>query len=728
MHFTPPGNIQTIPSVSTEEISPLEGTVYESECAVAVTKIISPDPIPKDEVELTNDEDARDEVGTESSDDQTTTSRPLGDDISNAMDFVPNDREQDQMEIAEISTTIDEYATFAVRDHCPQDISDETLHLDSMEAISMVGLLESPVVQAIIVDAALSKTDQVVIINFPVVDAEKVVVTQSEDIKLAQRIEQETECIEETNNEQETDASGFQEDIASPTDAEISPTNSDEILTAQTPDLVILTDHIETPDHSYFPSSPNSAQAIEASMDHNEVVSPKANELNDDSIFLSSPRSPITRSPTSRLVQRAMADPPTPTLEDVTATITLGSLAQLEDDKAILRSFLDRMAVSKESKPELTPPEDANYARRESLQNRRDSDVVRQALASPRQPLEDKDGNTFSPQKLPLASSANSPLTNVVTKDENVTELERIIPSIDELLAKPIEKGSPRRSSRSKSTRVASSTTDRKTIAVRRNDGNDTINLTKTDAQLVAVETRRNTRKNKGPCLNVQDTLVKWRAELVVHGKDGDTPEPKTLQTEQKGVRWSQTLWFLNETTGLSEQAPLVDNTPAPTVNPIAILLPGPESSSTDSETNTSRPRRASRSQTPRIRRLRGLGTMNGTPAKNILASTLLPDEVTEPTEELTLTQIPEKPPTMTLSAIATSTVKNNKSRLQQPTKLNLNPSIKSVVSAAAENKESVAKTVQAKKSTTAAGASKKSASMLPVAGTSKKRTTRNLT
>ena len=64
--------------------------------------------------------------------------------------------------------------------------------------------------------------------------------------------------------------------------------------------------------------------------------------------------------------------------EDATMTFAF------DDDTALLKNFLSRAAASKANKAE-------NIARRESLQNRRDSDVVRHALASPRKVLEDKD-------------------------------------------------------------------------------------------------------------------------------------------------------------------------------------------------------------------------------------------------------------------------------------------------------------------------------------------------
>jgi hypothetical protein len=440
----------------------------------------------------------------------------------------------------------------------------------------------------------------------------------------------------------------------------------------------------------------------------------------------------VASSPVAKLVQPVEADPPTPTLEDVTATITLSSLAQLEDDKAILRSFLDRAAASKENKAAMARLDGDNYSRRESLQNRRDSDAIRQALASPRQPLEHKDGNTFSPRKLTQSESLGSPI--VKKPIDESTDPERILPPIDDLLPKPTGKTSPRRSGRSRVHKSAQTSngllSDRRQIAVRRNDGNDTINLTKTDAQILALETRRNTRKNKGSSLSVQDRLLKWRAELVVLGKDGVTPEPKALQDDQKGVRWGQTLKFLNEVTGMSEEAPLLDNSQPSKADPLALdpMLVASSSSESDAAQG-SRPKRASRQQTPKIRRMRGLGVANGTPSKGVLAATLLPDELAEGLDDIsTVSQPTERTTTVTVAAIASSVVKSNKSRIQPPTKLNLNPSIKSVSSGTSDAKEDAKKLSQIKKPTVVAVA-RKQVSMLPVAGANiaNKRGTRKL-
>jgi hypothetical protein len=431
--------------------------------------------------------------------------------------------------------------------------------------------------------------------------------------------------------------------------------------------------------------------------DSSEFTTPPSPTSSSSSSSSSPPLSPMPK-----LLHPVLPDPPTPTVEDITATITISSLAQLEDDKAILRSFLDRAAASKGVKATMKV-DDSACGRRESVQNRRDSDTVRQALASPRQPLEDKDNNTFSPGTRLSKSAPLSPTLKPM--DDNFPTANLIIPPIDDLL-KQSKPRSPRRSGRSKSQKTANSTGDYQRITLRRNDGNETINLTKSEAQLLALETRRNTKKNKGTALTVQDRVVKYHADLAVLGKDGQSPGSQTGNEGKKSLRWSETLSFLNEETGQSETAPILDNAQLPSKPVNVILLPAPPPRDDGTIVNL-RPRKAPKVQTPR-RRVRALRSSMGTPAaKELLAAAVMPDEVTE---TLDLTKAMEEPPLVTPAAISGTIVSKAppKSRLQQPSKLNLIPSVKSVTLPAVVNTKEVPKK---------SGIPRKQTSLLPVAG-----------
>jgi hypothetical protein len=205
---------------------------------------------------------------------------------------------------------------------------------------------------------------------------------------------------------------------------------------------------------------------------------------------------------------------------------------------------------------------------------------------------------------------------------------------------------------------------------------------------------------------------------LTVLGIEGASPGPKGPKVlkepkkEPRIVKWSETLNFLNEATGQSEEAPLLDNAQAPKTAEVSDIIA--ESSPEEELTPAPKPKRKAKQPSTKSRRVRGLGVTNGTPARGVLAATLLPDELADAIEERA---IAEKPATVTITAVGTPSIKTNKSRLQQPSKLNLNPSIKSV-SITSDSKDDTQKSVQIKKLTT----SKKQVSMLPVAGTSSKR------
>jgi hypothetical protein len=232
---------------------------------------------------------------------------------------------------------------------------------------------------------------------------------------------------------------------------------------------------------------------------------------------------------------------------------------------------------------------------------------------------------------------------------------------------------------------------------VRLNEGNDTINLTKSEAQITAILTRRNTRKNKGAALSVPDRLVKWRADVEVLGKDGATPDPKDVAGNTKRVGWTATICYLDQATGKHGVAPLVDasqNSAEP--EPLEPMTAGQPARAT----------RSTRSSTPRLRKVRGLGATNGTPAKEVLSSTILPDELAEDT---LIQDVPKPEPKKRVDISSTS--KNQKSRIPPPRKLNLNPSVKSVASAVKED------TLRLFATGSGAAGGKKQGSMLPVTG-----------
>lgn len=310
---------------------------------------------------------------------------------------------------------------------------------------------------------------------------------------------------------------------------------------------------------------------------------------------------------------RSPSPPPRPEsgLDDATATM------HLDDDTALLKDFLTRAAASKANKV-------ATIARRTSLQNRRDSDAVRQALASPRKVLEDKDPN--SPSK--YDNDATLDLSQTLTL--NMDQQPPLSPSLEQVDNEGAEDGkaakSSRRSTRTRKSRLPapSSGTQQsqtpKNISVRRADGGEPIVLKKTEAQELGLLTRSNTRKNKQGALAVNLRLMKLKTEAASSSGQDDTAssivEP---QPGKKNVRWDETLAYYQEgTETLAYALAEAQSLAMPDELSVAITTPSKKKAKESKD---------KKNETPKVRRVRGLGAANGTPAKGLLATaSMIPD------------------------------------------------------------------------------------------------------
>ena len=292
----------------------------------------------------------------------------------------------------------------------------------------------------------------------------------------------------------------------------------------------------------------------------------------------------------------------------------------VDDDTAILKSFLSRAAASKAERS-------ANITRRESRENRRDSDIVRHALASPRKALEEKDPN--SPSKVDSEITFDTTETPVLNPE--IEESASPTPEqreAEDTTDSKTGRGS-RRSSRAKKSRLPApaSTTQAQTsnkIAIRRADGTDPVVLKKTDAQELALITKNNTRKNKQGAFMVSLRLLKIQAEAILSPSTPlDDETPREPVPGRKGIRWDETLAYYQEhaDTVAAQQAEAESlATPDELSLPAQSAIP-----STKSKIKTP----TDKNSTPKIRRVRGLGTANGTPGKGLLATgSLLPDAV----------------------------------------------------------------------------------------------------
>lgn len=328
------------------------------------------------------------------------------------------------------------------------------------------------------------------------------------------------------------------------------------------------------------------------------------------------PAKTASAEPTPRKLHSPPPPPVQSGVDDVTMTIAL------DDDTALLKDFLNRAAASKAEKAAILTH------RRESLQNRRDSDVIRHALASPRKVLEDKDPNSPSKHDPEVTLDLSQALT--LHEDKNATSNEAEAEETTETGEAKSGRGS-RRSSRTKKSRLPAPATatqgqaQTSKIAIRRTDGNEHVVLKKSDAQELATLTRANTRKNKQGAFGVTVRLLKIAVDSANLPPIDDSTKELIVG---KNVRWDEQLAYYQENPETIAEAESL-------ATPDELGMP---------DVPTKKPKaKVSKNSTPKIRRVRGLGTANGTPAKGLLApASLLPAEVQEEKEAA---QAPPPPP-----------------------------------------------------------------------------------
>ncbi|KAL1651903.1 hypothetical protein SLS58_000026 [Diplodia intermedia] len=344
----------------------------------------------------------------------------------------------------------------------------------------------------------------------------------------------------------------------------------------------------------------------------------------------------------------------TPPKNRPTQEITEEPASPIDEDTAFLKDFLSRAGASKASR-------EATVTQLETMTKRRDSDVVRQALSSPRMALESKDPNSH------IATSAGSPSLKANMKDSEdisgVTALDGKKLDFGDLtsdltLEEPAEEPpapapaattpkpqSNRRSSRARQTRLpATPAAGPNRIQFRGAAGADPVVLKKSsDAQEMAAVTRTNTRKNKGSALAAPIRLNKLKAESLKAGTVPDAPapdgslpvfaDPDIDVWQASKLRWDGQLVYFQEQGNLAGLTSLSDDESA---EPAEI-----ESSAQEKKEEGGSKKRKDKSgdssSTPaRTKRARGLGAGNGTPAKGLLApASLLPGEVQAETEKI---------------------------------------------------------------------------------------------
>ena len=232
--------------------------------------------------------------------------------------------------------------------------------------------------------------------------------------------------------------------------------------------------------------------------------------------------------------------------------------ARISDDTSMLKDFLNRAQAKKAAKN--VPLLSAEVPILQSSPTRR----------SPRKALEPQPGDIGSPQKKKKSTKSPStpPRKILVEENDSFDDPEAIC-----------EPTSFRRSTRTRLPAPSKTPPGAPTfIPVRRGEGSDPIVLQKSQAQEMAVVTRANTRRNKGqskpPALALQELPPESPVKLTTSKERAD---------HAKKVAWAERLASFQE----SKEAP-----------------EEPED----------------QQQKPKVRRMRGLGAVNGTPAKKSTA------------------------------------------------------------------------------------------------------------
>ena len=350
---------------------------------------------------------------------------------------------------------------------------------------------------------------------------------------------------------------------------------------------------------------------------------------------------------------------------------------RISDDTALLQAFLNRAAENKNRGSRRM-----SATVQESIENRRDSDAVRHALASPAKPevLGELDVNSPSPRKtaakevlqsedggfgqVGLQSGATDLWDQIAEqatrkRQDDQEEQEEQQRLIEEEEAAPVPGSRTRRSGRtSRKPQTATPAPNKISIKGSASDG---IVLRRSEAQEMALLTRNNTKKNKGasvlPPLRLTKMVMQFGNpdpaadnEIVDEATEEPAPEGR------RGVRWAEVLVeysqggevsdssILSDELSASVQSDAADKIDAETATPAIGLAAAPPPAETPSK--------------PKMRKLKAPRTA-AAPGR----TPLLP----APTTTAAIDDA-EKPDTKTTAA-AKSTASKRRSRIATPAK-----------------------------------------------------------
>ncbi|GAB7364509.1 hypothetical protein MBLNU230_g5318t1 [Neophaeotheca triangularis] len=314
-----------------------------------------------------------------------------------------------------------------------------------------------------------------------------------------------------------------------------------------------------------------------------DLALPEAPTMSKDTAIALDDASPELASP----VQRSSSAPP----EEPKMSPHRPNKPRVSDDTALLQAFLSRAAANKSTKR-------ATTARRESASNRRDSETVKQALASPAKPevLGDLDPNSSSPRKpAGLEDMPNS---------EPIEEVYKPFSSGQDEGTNIEQAPKKRRSTRDKKKPAQNPISDNSShpsppnrIAVRGRA--DPIVLKKTEAHQLALTTKNNTRKNKGTSVLPQLRLTKLTTEVPPEAQN--VPETSEQPaTGKRGIRWDETLTYFFEAPSQPALLELGNSDSAPQLQAESIPM-----DTTEEDHEPQPPPPAETPSKPKVRRLK---------------------------------------------------------------------------------------------------------------------------
>ncbi|KAE8349343.1 hypothetical protein BDV28DRAFT_141461 [Aspergillus coremiiformis] len=282
------------------------------------------------------------------------------------------------------------------------------------------------------------------------------------------------------------------------------------------------------------------------------------------------------------------------------------------EDAELLNNFLSKAKARREAKAAaaaiVTP--DA-----EEKVDQEDLEIAEIPTPQGRRVLEDLDANSPSPQKAQLSPSKAS--------SKDIDENEDQLPS------------SPRRSSRTRSAKplplTTTTTAARNALTLRRAKGTEFVFLKRTEAQELALATRRNTRQNKGEAMMPKYMLQALAQETsdFEATSDDDKParDPGRRRASTKRVSWNDERLVAYEGEsgeGSSDDAASRGGKPTSSEKRKAASSRTTRSQAppkTGGDTAPAASTSAATTATPRARRVRRLGTPKPTAAVDASAS-----------------------------------------------------------------------------------------------------------